>query len=100
MPTASLETVLEHAFLKGSGRVGRTAMKSDERKADLAVEAHIRHMHTPYEELLDAGMERREAREAVWGTVRAIKNAWEGGGEDHPVEVLAVRSRDSSDASN
>lgn len=61
MPADSLETILDHAFLKGSGRVGRTGMKSDEHKADLAVEAHIRHMHTPYEELLNAGVDRREA---------------------------------------
>lgn len=71
--------ILNHAFLKHSGRVGRTSMKSDERKAILAVEAHIRHLHTPYEALLRAGMTRHHAREAVWDTVQAIKAAWEGG---------------------
>lgn len=79
MPVESLEMILNHAFLKHSGRVGRTSMKSDERKAILAVEAHIRHLHTPYEALLRAGMTRHHAREAVWDTVQAIKAAWEGG---------------------
>lgn len=92
MPVESLEVILDHAFLKGSGRVGRTSTKTDERKAILAVEAHIRHMHTPYEELLQAGMDRAEAREAVWGTVKAIKTAWEGGG-DESMGLLTLRSR-------
>ncbi|EAW07171.1 DUF2293 domain-containing protein [Aspergillus clavatus NRRL 1] len=92
MPADSLETVVDHAFLKGSGRVGRTAMKTDEKKATLAVEAHIRHVHTPYEQLLDAGKERREAREAVWDMVQAIKTAWEGG-SPHASDPLALRGR-------
>jgi len=70
-------------------------MKSDERKADLAVEAHIRHMHTPYEELINAGIDRREAREAVWETVKAIKMAWEGGGRE--VTPLTLRGRSEAD---
>jgi hypothetical protein len=78
MPSDSLETVLQHAFLKGSGRVGRSTMQTDEKKATLAVEAHIRHTRTPYESLLDAGVEREEARDAVWDLVKAIKNQWSG----------------------
>lgn len=92
MPDESLEVVLDHAFLKGSGRVGRTSTKTDERKAVLAVEAHIRHVHTSYEELLESGMDREEARDAVGGTVRAVRLAWEGG-ENRPSGLLAVRSR-------
>ncbi|KAE8373114.1 hypothetical protein BDV26DRAFT_75270 [Aspergillus bertholletiae] len=92
MPVESLEAVLNHAFLKGSGRVGRTATKSDERKADLAVEAHIRHTHTPYESMLRTGTDREEARNAVWGLVKAIKAAWEGG-DSKPMDVLALRNR-------
>lgn len=78
MPKETLEIVLGHAFLKGSGRVGRTAMVSDEKKVLLAVEAHIRHVHTPYERLLEEGVGRREAREKVWGTVRAVEQTWQG----------------------
>ncbi|KAJ6031669.1 hypothetical protein N7540_002401 [Penicillium herquei] len=83
MPAESLEVILNHAFLKGSGRVGRTSMRSDERKAELAVEAHIRHTHTPYDELLNGGMERDKARKTVWPTIQRIKKTWEDGkGED------------------
>lgn len=78
MPKETLKTVLEHAFLKGSGRVGRTAMISDERKTLLAVEAHIRHVHTPYEKLLEDGVSRKEAREQVWATIQAVESAWQG----------------------
>ncbi|QMW25904.1 hypothetical protein G4B84_001149 [Aspergillus flavus NRRL3357] len=92
MPAESLEAILNHAFLKGSGRVGRTATQSDKRKADLAVEAHIRHTHTPYESMLHAGAGREEARNAVWGLVKAIKTAWEGG-DSQPMDVLALRNR-------
>lgn len=92
MPAESLEVILDHAFLKGSGRVGRTSTKTDERKVILAVEAHIRHTCTPYEQLLQTGMDRTKAREAVWGTVKAIKTAWEGGESQH-MGLLTLRSR-------
>ncbi|KAJ5642449.1 hypothetical protein N7490_006449 [Penicillium lividum] len=82
MPSETLEVILNHAFLKGSGRVGRTSMKTDKRKASLAVEAHIRHEHTPYDSLLDSGVERCEARDKVWPTVKAIKKTWEGSDEN------------------
>ncbi|KAJ5779949.1 hypothetical protein N7457_005109 [Penicillium paradoxum] len=78
MPKETLKTVLGHAFLKGSGRVGRTAMISDEQKTLLAVEAHIRHVHTPYEKLLEDGVSRKDAREQVWSTIQAVERAWQG----------------------
>jgi hypothetical protein len=78
MPKETLKIILEHAFLKGSGRVGRTGMISDERKILLAVEAHIRHVHTPYEKLLDEGVSRKDAREQVWSTIQAVERAWQG----------------------
>lgn len=78
MPKETLKIVLGHAFLKGSGRVGRTAMISDEQKTLLAVEAHIRHVHTPYEKLLESGVSRKHAREKVWPTIQAIERAWKG----------------------
>ncbi|OQD82227.1 hypothetical protein PENANT_c022G00699 [Penicillium antarcticum] len=78
MPEASLEIILDHAFLKGSGRVGRTARISDEHRIHLAVEAHIRHVRTDYDKLLDEGLERHEARKRVWDEVQAIERAWQG----------------------
>lgn len=91
MPAETLETILGHAFLKGSGRVGRTTVKTDERKAALAVEAHIRHLHTPYEAFLDTGMTRQQAREAVWETVQTVKTTWEGG--DRFMHSVSLPSR-------
>lgn len=91
MPEDSLEKILDHAFLKGSGRVGRTAMKTDAKKANLAVEAYIRHNCTPYDALLNDGLGRLEARKAVWDTVRAIKATWERKSVE-PVDVVDLRS--------
>ncbi|KAL5002496.1 hypothetical protein BDV10DRAFT_156768 [Aspergillus recurvatus] len=65
MPAQSLNTILEHAFLKGSGRVGRTTTTPEKEKVTLAVEAHVRHVHTPYEALLRSGMPRLEARNKI-----------------------------------
>ncbi|KAJ5286605.1 hypothetical protein N7478_002291 [Penicillium angulare] len=87
MPRDSLKVILDHAFLKGSGRVGRTSMTTDKRKASLAVEAHIRHMHTPYESLLDDGVDRSDAREKVWPIVKAIKKTWEGSTDGNFVDL-------------
>ncbi|KAL4944447.1 hypothetical protein BDV06DRAFT_233279 [Aspergillus oleicola] len=80
MPNDQLESILHHAYLKGSGRVGRTSTTSDRHKAVLAVEAHIRHTHTPYEALLKEGKDREAARKAVWPAVQAIRAAWMGEG--------------------
>ncbi|KAL4898840.1 hypothetical protein BDW74DRAFT_184309 [Aspergillus multicolor] len=68
MPTELLSTILDHAFLKGSGRVGRTTIKSEIEKVNLAVDAHIRHVHTPYEALLRSGVARDEARKEILPT--------------------------------
>ncbi|GLA39083.1 hypothetical protein AnigIFM63309_006413 [Aspergillus niger] len=92
MPDESLDTILEHAFLKGSGRVGRTSRLSDEDKAKLAVEAHIRHTHTSYEALLKAGKTRGEARQASKEMVQAIRTAWAGGNVE-PTDCLTMRDR-------
>ncbi len=40
--------------------------------ADLAVLAHVRHMASPYDELLVSGLDRREARRQVEDQVRFI----------------------------
>ncbi|KAK2813864.1 hypothetical protein FQN50_000265 [Emmonsiellopsis sp. PD_5] len=90
MPTDTVETVLGHAFLKGSRRVGRSGKFEDEEvKVKLAVEAHIRHVHTEYEALLDGGVEREEARERVWSAVKRIKAIWAGMSEAE-AEVVAA----------
>jgi hypothetical protein len=93
MPPSSLEKILEHAFLKGLGRVGRSTTRSDERKAELAVEAHIRHLHTKYEELLDSGIERDQARDKVWDAVQDVKAAWGGKRRESPLPTKRTKRK-------
>lgn len=71
--------IAEHACLKYSGRVGRTAAAKscDERAVRLAVVAHIRHTETRYDELLASGLDRSEARAEVEGQVAQVLAAWE-----------------------
>ena len=74
MPIDSAETILEHGFQKGSGRVGRTTTLNEDRKVKLAVEAHIRHNFTPYEKLLrerkDGDLPDDRCRENARATIR------------------------------
>jgi hypothetical protein len=80
-PSCPAETefaVAEHACLKYSGRVGRSAAAKalDEKAVQLAVTAHIRHVNTNYDELLAKGWERHEARRQVEHQVRSILADW------------------------
>lgn len=72
--------IAEHACQKYSGRVGRSAAAKDlqEGAVGLAVRAHIRHVHTRYDELLGRGIPREEARDRVAGDVAACVDNWEG----------------------
>jgi hypothetical protein len=47
----------------------------------LAVQAHVRHRETRYDELLSSGVWRIEARQMVADDVREVLRAWEGGAE-------------------
>ena len=72
--------IAEHACLKYSGRIGRSAAAKsfDEDTIRLAVIAHIRHAETKYDELLGDGSERWEARSEVEFKVRSVLLNWEG----------------------
>jgi hypothetical protein len=73
------ETIIaEHACLKYSGRVGRSAAAKelDEEAVRLAVIAHVRHAETRYDHLLAAGYERWEARAQVAPEVQGVLNRW------------------------
>ncbi|KAI9797342.1 MAG: hypothetical protein M1833_005521 [Piccolia ochrophora] len=52
IPLEHAEGILAHAFLKGSGRVGRSESLTLERKIALATVSHVRHRLTQYDELL------------------------------------------------
>jgi hypothetical protein len=78
-PTGRDAVIAEHACLKHSGRIGRSAWakRFDEGAVRLAVLAHIRHAETPYDELLMMGHDRREARDIVTDKVDRILEQWE-----------------------
>jgi hypothetical protein len=71
--------IAEHACLKYSGRIGRSASAKslDQEAVRLAVTAHIRHRETEYDRLLARGDDRREARAEVELAVRRVLNRWE-----------------------
>ena len=72
------QAIAEHACLKYSGRIGRSALgkKMDEQAVRLAVIAHIRHVETNYDELLGSGWERSDARRAVARQVDGVLEKW------------------------
>lgn len=71
--------IAEHACLKYSRRVGRSASAKalDENAVRLAVIAHIRHSETEYDKLLAKGWERWEARSRVNPEVDRLMQQWE-----------------------
>jgi len=71
--------IAEHACLKYSGRVGRSApaKELDENAIRLAVAAHIRHSETGYDSLLNNGDDRHVARAAVRREVDDILDDWQ-----------------------
>ena len=81
-PNDRESVIAEHACLKYSGRVGRSAAarELDENAVHLAVAAHVRHAETEYDGLLAKGCERMEARERVRETVTRVMTAWRAGG--------------------
>lgn len=78
-PKGTEREIAEHACLKYSGRVGRSAAAKelDDEAVRLAVIAHVRHKETRYDELLAQGFERFDARSAVNLTVRGVLESWE-----------------------
>ena len=77
-PTQEAEAIADHACQKYSGRVGRSsAAKAFDAKAiELAVKAHVRHKHTPYDQLLMKGWERTEARSAIAEKLDQVMREW------------------------
>jgi hypothetical protein len=71
--------IAEHACLKHSGRIGRTAAAKsfDEGAVRLAVVAHIRHEETAYDQLLAQGHDRQGARWEVQGAIEDTLDAWQ-----------------------
>lgn len=78
-PRDEREAIAEHACQKYSGRVGRSAAAKalDESAVGLAVRAHIRHVHTRYDEFLTHGQPRQEARSLVAEVVAQRVTRWQ-----------------------
>jgi hypothetical protein len=78
-PAARAEAIAQHAAVRGSGRVGRSAAGRElaEQAVMLAVIASVRHQDTGYDELLMAGLPRGEARARVRPDIDRILAAWQ-----------------------
>ena len=102
MPAKTMKEILAHGFQKGSGRVGRATRLAEEKRIELAVNAHIRHRFTDYENRLKARKKigkgspspRTEARRRVMGQVTRIAESWRTDVHDtgrepcqHPIQL-------------
>ncbi|HPR63232.1 MAG TPA: DUF2293 domain-containing protein [Thermoanaerobaculia bacterium] len=78
-PEGVEKTIANHACLKYSGRVGRSASakRLDEEAVRLAVVAHVRHRSTNYDDLLAQGYGHEFARLEVRDRVDDILDSWE-----------------------
>lgn len=77
-PASRAVAIAEHAGLRGSGRVGRSAAGRalEESAIVLAVVASVRHVDTDYDSLLMAGEPRNVARERVQPAIDRVLRAW------------------------
>jgi hypothetical protein len=78
-PAGAEKQIAGHACRKHSGRVGRSAAAKelDPEAIRLAVIAHIRHVHTHYDELLARYGDRESARWEIRDQVAALLRQWE-----------------------
>ena len=77
-PKGREQAIAEHACLKYSGRVGRSAAAKSfgDETVMLAVSAHIRHRETNYDSLLARGWFRGDARAKVRDRVEGVLEKW------------------------
>jgi hypothetical protein len=82
-PAGEETEIAGHACRKYSDRVGRTAAAKefDPEAIRLAVVAHIRHVHTNYDELLGRFGDRESARASVHQEVSSVLDRWRALGE-------------------
>jgi hypothetical protein len=77
-PADEARQIAEWACRKHSGRVGRSAAAKelDPEPLRLAVVAHIRHVHTPYDSLLMKHGDRNRARDEVRPVIDDVLRTW------------------------
>ena len=75
--------IAAHASVRGSGRVGRSAAGRalSEAAVTSAVVASVRHLDTPYDQLLMSGVPRHEARRRIGPAVETVLRRWQAAGE-------------------
>lgn len=83
-PGARAREIAEHASARGSGRVGRSAAGRalSESAVTSAVVASVRHVDTPYDRLLMAGVPRHEARRRIAAAAETVLRGWREAGVD------------------
>ena len=115
IPTEEVEPILNYAFEKCSGRVGRTSRVGYDVKIKLAVHAHIRHRFTSYESLLRGGVKhqfagisniRDKARKLVASRIQQVAHEWRAevtelmGSTRSPPPALRATSEDLTNLSD
>lgn len=77
-PPERAQAIAGHSFVRGSGRVGRSAAGRDldPKALSLAVAAAVRHEDTRYDDLLMSGVDRLEARDLVRPEVDRVLTRW------------------------
>jgi hypothetical protein len=77
-PGERARRIAEHAGVRGSGRVGRSAAGRalDDNAVRAAVVASVRHLDTPYDELLMAGVPRPVARDRIRAEIDQVLDSW------------------------
>jgi hypothetical protein len=77
-PPDRATAIAQHAGLRGSGRVGRSAAGRalDPEAVRRAVVASVRHEDTQYDELLMSGTARQDARDRVGPGIDRVLTAW------------------------
>ncbi|MGW3726672.1 DUF2293 domain-containing protein [Streptomyces sp. NPDC000851] len=77
-PAERARAIAAHASVRGSGRVGRSAAGRalTEGAVTSAVVAAVRHVDTPYDQLLMNGVARYEARRRTAAAVETVLRGW------------------------
>ncbi|MFJ8633354.1 DUF2293 domain-containing protein [Streptomyces sp. NPDC093568] len=77
-PADRAREIAAHASVRGSGRVGRSAAGRalSEVAVTSAVVASVRHVDTPYDQLLMSGVPRHEARRRIGAVVETTLRGW------------------------
>jgi hypothetical protein len=77
-PLSEAREIAAHACEKYSGRVGRTAdaKQLDSEMVRLAVIAHVRHLHTGYDQIIARTRDKRGSRARIKGDVESVLREW------------------------